>query len=84
MKKLIKLVPLMLLVIGLAGCGNWNLFDTDFTYEYAIIETPTGEIIEGNVDNWNGGEYGRVKITIDGETYLVGNDNMILMQRKPN
>lgn len=31
-----KLLILPVLALGLAGCGNLDMFDTNFTYHYAI------------------------------------------------
>ena len=35
----------------LTGCVNKDMFDTVYTYDRAIIELPTGTIVEGKVLN---------------------------------
>lgn len=34
----------------LAGCGNKTLFDTTFTYKYAIIQLVDGSVVKGEVE----------------------------------
>lgn len=68
---------------GCQGCGNSTMFDTVYTYEYAMIELADGTIVEGELDQWcdYGGE--QLQLTIDGQTYLVHANNCTLFRYKP-
>ena len=75
------LVGLMLLTILclFAGC-NKQVFDTTYSYEYAIICLPNGEVIEGKVTSWTDFEDGdQIQVKIDGKSYLVHSTNIVLI-----
>lgn len=78
MKKLITIILLSLCI--LTGCyGNYDRFDTVYTYHYAIIELQNGEIIEGNVQTWKDYEGEQLQVRIDNKTYLVHSENITLI-----
>ena len=81
MKKLIALllvVILALTVMLLAGC-NKQLVDLTYSYEYAIIGLPNGEVVEGKVSIWTDYEDGdQLQVKINGKTYLVHSSNVVL------
>ena len=84
MKKKIILVSLLLFVISLVftGCGNRQMFDTTFTFNYAVIRLQDNSIIEGKVQSWRDFKDGdQLQIKIDGITYLVHSINCTLMSR---
>lgn len=66
------LVFAMVVIIFVAGgCGNKDMFDTVYTYDYGIVRLANGEIVEGKVEKWTDYEDGdQLQITIDGKTYL--------------
>ena len=82
MKKYIAIVLTAVLLVGiliLAGC-NKQLVDLTYSYEYAIIALPNGEIVEGKVSSWTDFEDGdQLQIKIDGKTYLVHSSNVVLI-----
>ena len=82
MKKYIAIAVAAVLFIGillLAGC-NKQLVDLTYSYEYAIIALPNGEVVEGKVTSWTDFEDGdQLQIKIDGKTYLVHSSNVVLI-----
>lgn len=82
MKKYIAIALAAVLLIGiliLAGC-NKQLVDMTYSYEYAIIALPNGEIVEGKVSSWTDFEDGdQLQVKIDGKTYLVHSSNVVLI-----
>lgn len=82
MKKKFIIAVLVASCLTLGGCGNKDLFDTTYNYDYAIIQLPNGEIIEGKVEKWTDYEDGdQLQITIDGVIYLVHSNNVSLMKK---
>ena len=80
-----KIIALLLAVIALlsacllAGC-NKQLVDLTYSYEYAIIGLPNGQVVEGRVSSWTDYEDGdQLQIRIDGKTYLVHSSNVVLI-----
>lgn len=75
------------LVMGLAllmsGCGNQQIVDTTWNYNYAILELPDGRIVEGDVQSWKDYENSdSIQVKIDGDTYYTHLSNAVLMQVK--
>ena len=81
MKRLICLLLVVLMVVGLlCGCGNMQMIDTTYSYEYAYIALPNGEVIEGKPTGWVDYEDSDVvQIVIDGKTYLTHYENVVLV-----
>lgn len=50
-KKLLAAILALGMALSLAGCGNRQMIDLTYTYKYAIISLPNGEIVEGKVDS---------------------------------
>ncbi len=82
MKKLIALLLTVILILSvmlLAGC-NKQMVDLTYSYEYAIIGLPNGEVVEGRVSSWTDFEDGdQIQVKIDGKTYLVHSSNIVLI-----
>lgn len=82
MKKIIAMVLAVVLAAGLlilAGC-NKQMVDLTYSYEYAIIGLPNGEVVEGKVSSWTDFEDGdQIQVKIDGKTYLVHSSNIVLI-----
>ena len=82
MKKLIALLLAVIAVLSglvLSGC-NKQLVDLTYSYEYAIIALPNGEVVEGKVTSWTDYEDGdQLQIKIAGKTYLVHSSNVVLI-----
>ena len=80
-----KVIALLLAVIGvlaallLSGC-NKQMVDLTYSYEYAIIGLPNGEVVEGKVSSWTDYEDGdQLQVKIGGKTYLVHSSNVVLI-----
>ena len=82
MKKWIAMAVVPVLMAGaliLAGC-NKQMVDLTYSYEYAIIGLPNGEVVEGRVSSWTDFEDGdQIQVKIDGKTYLVHSSNVVLI-----
>ena len=82
MKKKFIIAALVVSCLTLGGWGNKDLFDTVYNYDYAIIQLPNGEIIEGKVEKWTDYEDGdQLQIKIDGVIYLVHSNNASLIRK---
>lgn len=78
-KKLLATVLALGMVLSMSAC-NRQMIDLTYSYKYAIISLPNGEIIEGKVDSWRDFEDGdRLQVTVDGVTYLVHATDAVLM-----
>lgn len=82
MKKWTAMAAALLLAVSaliLAGC-NKQMVDLTYSYEYAIIGLPNGEVVEGKVSSWTDFEEGdQIQVKIDGKTYLVHSYNVVLI-----
>ena len=82
MKKLIAILLAAVLAVSiavLAGC-NKQMVDLTYSYEYAIIALPNGEVVEGKVSSWTDFEDGdQIQVKINGKTYLVHSSNVVLI-----
>ncbi len=82
MKKVIALLMAVIVVLSvmlLAGC-NKQMVDLTYSYEYAIIGLPNGEVVEGRVSSWTDFEDGdQIQVKINGKTYLVHSSNVVLI-----
>lgn len=77
-KKLLALAVICTLL--LTGC-NYQMVDTTYKYDRAIISLPNGEVIEGKVDSWMDFEDGdQIQVKIDGKTYLVHSTDIVLIK----
>ena len=50
-KKIVAILCATVMAFGLIGC-NKQIFDIQYSFNYAIIQLPNGEIVEGKVDSW--------------------------------
>lgn len=78
MKKGIIVSLLSLLV--LTGC-NKQVVDFNYTYNYAIIQLPNGEVVEGKIQSWNDYEGEQLQVKINGVIYLCSSYNCVLMNK---
>lgn len=76
-KLLVGLIGIVTL-LGLVGC-NKQIIDTTYSFDKAIINLPNGEIIEGKVDSWKDYEGDQIQVKIDGKTYLVHAEDIVLI-----
>ena len=81
-KKIVALLlGLILTMSTLTGCGNQDVWDTVYTFDYAIIELPNGEIVEGEVQSWCDYEGEQLQVKINGVTYLTSSAKCILIAK---
>ena len=82
MKKILALMLVVIVVLStalLSGC-NKQMLDLTYSYEYAIIGLPNGEVVEGKVSSWTDYEDGdQLQVKINGKTYLVHSSNVVLI-----
>lgn len=79
MKLIAILLIMVALIICLTGC-NKQLIDLTYSYEYAIICLPNGEVVEGDVDSWKDYDDGdQIQVVIDGTSYLVHSEDLVLI-----
>lgn len=81
-KMLLIVVVLFVMMFVLTGCGNKDLFDTVYTYNYAIVDFLDGRVEKINVKQWRDYEDGeQIQIIAkDGTVYLVNSVNCILIK----
>ena len=82
MKKTLIAIALILIlaisIITLSSC-NMQILDTTYSYEYAYISLPNGNVVEGKVDSWVDYESDAVQVVINGKTYLTHYSNVVLI-----
>ena len=77
--KLTILAAVVIAVLTLSSC-NMQIIDTTYSYEYAIISLPNGDVVEGTVTSWTDFEDGdQIQVKIDGKSYLVHSSNIALI-----
>ncbi|MBQ8507205.1 MAG: hypothetical protein IJ466_07250 [Clostridia bacterium] len=81
MKKIAILIILATVAITLSACtGNYNVIDTKYSFDKAIIKMPDGEIKEIQVKSWSDAEGEQLTITSNvGRTYLVSSYNCVMI-----
>lgn len=68
------------LLIGVKCIYNRQIFDMTYSYEYALLWLPGGELVEGKVDSWRDFDDGdQIQVKIDGVTYLTHFANVVLI-----
>lgn len=80
-KRIVLLLCIIAMLTGLllASC-NKQMVDLTYSYEYAIIALPNGEVVEGKVSSWTDYEDGdQLQVKINGKTYLVHSSNVVLI-----
>lgn len=83
MKKIILFVLAVIILVSLVSC-NKQIFDTQFTFNYAYIYDTGGKIVkEGNIDKWTDYEDGeQLQITFeDGEVWLTNSTRCDLVNK---
>ena len=79
MKKAIVWIFVLVTLLSLTAC-NKQMVDLTYSYEWAILSLPNGEVIEGKVSSWTDFEDGdQIQVRIDGKTYLVHSSNIVLI-----
>ena len=79
MKKILALALALAVLFLIAGC-NKQMVDLTYSYEYAVLSLPNGEVVEGKVSSWTDFEDGdQIQVRIAGKTYLVHSSNIVLI-----
>ena len=52
MKKALIALMLLAALLLFTACGNRSLFDTTYTFTYALFALPDGTYVEGPVTSW--------------------------------
>ena len=76
-----KIICLLLVAILLTGCGNYQMIDLQYTYNYAIIQLQNGEIVEGEVESWTDYEGEQLQVKVNGVMYLTNSYNCTLIHK---
>ena len=78
-----KIVALILIVVTLlTGCGNYQVVDFQYSFNYAVLKLQNGEVIEGKVESWRDYEDGeQLQVKINGVLYLTNSYNCTLMYK---
>ena len=82
MKKFIVLIMIIAALFAFSGCGNKDLWDTVYTYDYAIVYFPDGTAGRIEIKSWTDYEDGdQIQIIAkDGSVYLVHSSNCVLVK----
>ena len=81
MKKLMIFL-LIICALLLSSC-NYDVLDTTFHFNRAVIKLPDGNVKAGEVESWRDYSDGdQIQVTIDGTTYLVHSTNIVLIDDK--
>ena len=79
-KRIVLVIMLVAMCLGLCACGNYDAWDTVYTYDRAIVALADGSVVTGRVQNWTDYEDGdQIQVKIDGKTYLVHAMNVTLI-----
>lgn len=83
-KKILTILLGATMAFGLTACGNKDMFDTNYTFDRAIIALPNGEVVEVEIDKWTDYEDGDQLqiIAKDGTVYLTSTLNCTLINDK--
>lgn len=78
-----KMIAVAAIALGLAGCGNVDMFDTVWTYDYALTKWPDGTVKKIEIGQWRDYEGEQIQITAkDGNVYLLSMNSTVLVAEK--
>lgn len=82
MKKIIAIIMLTCVLLTLIGCGNYQMVDLNYKFDYAYISYGDGTVEKVEVASWRDFEDGdQLQITgTDGTVYLVHSENCVLVK----
>lgn len=83
--KFIKIIVLGIMLVGIVvvmtGCGNRDMWDTNYTFNRAIVILNDGTKMEIEIRQWKDYEGEQIQIIgKDGKIYLVSSYNTILIK----
>ena len=81
---LILALTMILITILCTSCGNMQIIDTKWSFDYAYIDLGNGKIIEGSIDSWKDWDGSdMIQVTMkDGKTYYTHSTNVVLIKYK--
>jgi hypothetical protein len=81
-KKIVAFVLVMLVFVCMLCSCNRQIIDLTYKYNYAYIELPGGEMVEGRLVSWYDYENSDViQVVINGVTYLTHYENVVLIAK---
>ena len=81
MKKIIAVMMLVSTMIVGTAC-NYDVVDMTYGFDYAYIQLPNGECVEGPVDHWTDyDDSDMIQVVIDGDYYYTHSTNVVLVKR---
>lgn len=82
MKKIFAILILACVLLTLVGCGNYQMVDLNYSFDYAYISYGDGTVEKVEVASWRDYEDGdQIQITgKDGTVYLVHSENCVLIK----
>ena len=81
MKKAIITALIFCSLLTMSGC-NKEIFDTTYSFDYALVSFPDGSSEKIKIRSWTDFEDGdQIQITAeDGTTYLFHSENVVLVK----
>lgn len=81
-RKIVALVLVVLMFVCVLCSCNRQIIDITYKYNYAYIELPGGEVVEGKLDSWYDYEDSDVvQVVINGVSYLTHYENVVLISK---
>ncbi len=78
--KNIKIALIALVAALMLTACNYQMVDTTFKFDRAIISLPDGSVVEGKVESWKDYEDGdHIQVKVDGVTYLLHSSDVVLI-----
>lgn len=75
------LVLITIVFISTSTACNKQIIDTTWSFDYAYIKLPNGEVVEGPVDSWKDYDGEQLQVKIKGITYLTNSYNCVLIDK---
>ena len=81
MKKIIAVMMLVGMMIVGTAC-NYDVVDMNYGFDYAYVQLPNGECVEGPVDHWTDyDDSDMIQVVINGDYYYTHSINVVLVKR---
>lgn len=81
-KKIVALLLTILVLVSLLCSCNRQIIDVTYKYNYAYVELPGGDVVEGKLDSWFDYEDSDVvQVVINGTSYLTHYENVVLIAK---
>lgn len=78
--KNIKIALIALVAMLTLTACNYQVVDTTYNFDRAIISLPDGSVVKGKVESWKDYEDGdQIQLKVDGVTYLIHSSDVVLI-----